>query len=204
MIYTKLKEWLPHDLYVEYVDIIKASPKTEHTEKHHILPRSLFPEFEHEPENLVELDIMKHLMSHRTLAKTNDPKMILAFFMMFTYEHKRYSSLSEQEQQFILEEKTKARKAMRIVKKEQMKGKHDGKNNPFYGKNHTDEFRKRIGAVHKGKKLSPEHIASLVAAHKGKKREKVQCPHCGIMCAANTAKRWHFDNCKSGRVQQGD
>lgn len=23
MIYTKLKEWLPHDLYVEYVDIIK-------------------------------------------------------------------------------------------------------------------------------------------------------------------------------------
>ena len=23
MIYAKLKEWLPHDLYVEYVDIIK-------------------------------------------------------------------------------------------------------------------------------------------------------------------------------------
>lgn len=35
-------------------------------------------------------------------------------------------------------------------------------------------------------------------------KEKVQCPHCGIMCAANMAKRWHFDNCKSGQVQQGD
>lgn len=42
MIYTKLKEWLPHDLYVEYVDIIKASPKTEHTEKHHIYYHVLY------------------------------------------------------------------------------------------------------------------------------------------------------------------
>lgn len=33
MIYTKLREWLPDDLYSEYVDIIKASPKTKHTAK---------------------------------------------------------------------------------------------------------------------------------------------------------------------------
>lgn len=204
MIYTKLREWLPDDLYSEYVDIIKASPKTKHTEKHHILPRSIFPEFEHDPENIVELDIMNHLMAHRTLAKTKDHKMVLAFFMMFTYEHKRYSELSKQDQQQVLEEKVNARKAMRLVKKEQMKGKYNGENNPFYGKTHSDEVKKKLSSVHKGKKLSPEHLKNLVAAHKGKKREKVACPHCGIMCAANTAKRWHFDNCKSGRVQQGD
>lgn len=204
MIYTKLKEWLSDDLYNEYINIIKTPPKTENTEKHHILPRSVFPEFSSDPENLIELDTMDHMLAHRTLAKTGTHEMILAFFMMFACDYRRYSSLSKEDREIVLFERVNARKAMRIVKKEQMKGKYDGENNPFYGKTHSDDFKKKIGAIHKGKKLSPGHLANLVAAHKGKKRIKVECPHCGKMCAANTAKRWHFDNCKAGLVQRGD
>jgi len=204
MIYTKLKEWLSHDLYVEYVNIIKTSPKTKNTEKHHILPRSIFPEFKNDPDNLVELDVIDHLLAHRVLAKTQDHRMILAFFMMFTYEHKRYASLSEEQQQVVLHEKAIARQAMRQVKKVQMKGKYDGEDNPFYGKSHSDKTKKAISNAHKGKKLSADHLAKLVSYHKGRSKPKVECPHCHAMCAQNLATRWHFDNCKLLKQQQGD
>jgi hypothetical protein len=36
----------------------------------------------------------------------------------------------------------------------------------------------------------------MSAAKKGIPKPKVQCPHCGILCAVNVAGRWHFDNCK--------
>lgn len=31
---------------------------------------------------------------------------------------------------------------------------------------------------------------------KGRKPQKRQCPHCGIICAHNMIARWHGDKCK--------
>ena len=54
-----------------------------------------------------------------------------------------------------------------------------GRPSPMKGKTHTDEAR-----------------AKMSAAGKGKPKSKVECPHCHKLVAVNTAKRWHFDNCK--------
>ena len=32
--------------------------------------------------------------------------------------------------------------------------------------------------------------------NKGKKRKRVECPHCGKVGGNGLMQRWHFDNCK--------
>lgn len=48
----------------------------------------------------------------------------------------------------------------------------------------------------KGRKQTEEARAKMSAAGKGRAKPKVECPHCKRSVAVNTAKRWHFDNCK--------
>lgn len=55
-----------------------------------------------------------------------------------------------------------------------------GRPSPMKGKTHTDEAHAKMSAV-----------------GKGKSKPKVECPHCHKLVAVNTAKRWHFDNCKN-------
>jgi hypothetical protein len=43
----------------------------------------------------------------------------------------------------------------------------NGKSNPFYGKKHTEETRKKIGVIHKRKKLSEKHKKRLSEVNKG-------------------------------------
>ena len=54
-----------------------------------------------------------------------------------------------------------------------------GRPSPMKGRTHTDESR-----------------AKMSASGKGKQKPKIECPNCKKMIAVNTAKRWHFDNCK--------
>lgn len=49
----------------------------------------------------------------------------------------------------------------------------------------------------KGRKQSEEAKAKMSAWRKGRTKPKVECVHCNQLVAVNTAKRWHFDNCKS-------
>ena len=49
----------------------------------------------------------------------------------------------------------------------------------------------------KGRKQSEEAKAKMSAWRKGRPKPKVECVHCKQLVAVNTAKRWHFDNCKS-------
>jgi predicted RNA-binding Zn-ribbon protein involved in translation (DUF1610 family) len=85
-----------------------------------------------------------------------------------------------------------------------------GEKNPFYGKTHTDEFRKRqseyaskrVGQDSNayGMKHTKETKRMLSEMNKGKPRakphEKVLCPWCGKEGIKPNMKRWHFDNCK--------
>ena len=49
----------------------------------------------------------------------------------------------------------------------------------------------------KGRKQSEEAKAKMRTWRKGRPKPKVECVHCNQLVAVNTAKRWHFDNCKS-------
>lgn len=98
-----------------------------------------------------------------------------------------------------------------------------GENNPFYGKQHSDDTKKRIGKKNKGKIWSDNQRKNLSEVRKKQfngekpaylifaghseeskekirqsslKRDKIECPFCKKLAAPHVAKRWHFDNCK--------
>lgn len=194
MIREKAKEWLG-DLYEEYIKIIDTQPTSTYTEKHHILPKSLFPEFENEVSNLVDLDFVDHLRAHEVLTKTNEPKMYFAFFMMASTTKEEFESLSDLEKFDMYKLYAKAREETIKLKSEWGKSRV-GKLNNFYGKRQTDYAKKIASETHKGKKLSAEHTISFGQAQTGVPKRKVECPHCHKMIGYHLINRWHNDNCK--------
>jgi hypothetical protein len=68
----------------------------------------------------------------------------------FSEEHKRKISEANKGKTFIMSEEAKKKIS------ETMKGKHSGEKNPFYGKKHSEETRKKISAIHKGRKITEE------------------------------------------------
>ncbi len=63
-------------------------------------------------------------------------------------------------------------------------------------KRKTSEALKGRPSPMKGRIQTDEAKAKMSAWRKGKLKPKVECPHCQKAVAVNTAKRWHFDNCK--------
>ncbi len=72
---------------------------------------------------------------------------------------------------------------------------------PWFGRKKTLEHRQKLSITSKGNKSglgkikSEETKLKMSLAQKGKKYEKVECPHCHKMVAIIKAKQWHFDNC---------
>jgi hypothetical protein len=64
-------------------------------------------------------------------------------------------------------------------------------------KRKTSEALKGRLSPMRGRVQTDEARAKMSAFHKGKPKPKVECPHCQKSVAVNTAKRWHFDNCKN-------
>lgn len=59
--------------------------------------------------------------------------------------------------------------------KKELSIKYTGENNPFYGKQHTDDFKN---------------------TQRETQKLQIKCPYCDKMGAMRIMKRWHFDNCK--------
>jgi hypothetical protein len=76
-----------------------------------------------------------------------------------------------------------------------------GENNNMWGKTHSEETRAKQRARATGRKQSEETIRKKIEATKGKKREKLLCPHCDRLVAVNGYARWHGANC--GQTQSG-
>ena len=89
-----------------------------------------------------------------------------------------------------------------------MKGRFTGKDNPMYGRHHSEEFKQKrreyfLTDKNPGKNKSEETIKKISQAKmgipspfKGVPRKKVICPHCGKEGGDGTMQRWHFDKCK--------
>jgi hypothetical protein len=52
-----------------YLSLVSSDSDDAYTEKHHILPRSLFPEYKNCKWNIVKLSARKHFMAHMLLCK---------------------------------------------------------------------------------------------------------------------------------------
>jgi hypothetical protein len=82
-----------------YLNLISKEYNGKHIEKHHILPKSLFPEYIKSPWNLVKLDYRAHFIAHILLPKIvkeieHERKMLCAikFFKTSNVNKKKFNS----------------------------------------------------------------------------------------------------------------
>jgi len=160
----------PHfSRYIKFIEQRKRRFLSEkcYVEKHHIIPRSL--NGSDDENNIVILSAREHFIAHLILWKGVGGKMIYAFWrMQYSKEDfnkcsitsRQYSSLKEE----ISIEQSKAvtgnnnpmygKKGINNpcygIKRPQYGLK--GKDNPFYGKKHSDETKKHLKTINKGRK----------------------------------------------------
>ena len=148
----------------EYFDIItnrlqNPLPKGEYGERHHIYPKSCGGT--NDKFNIVKLTPEEHYRCHCLLMSifedepANYRNMVFAWFIM----HKR-DGVEITEEEF----GAMKRKLSEIGR---------GENNPFFGRHHSEETRKRLSDMNRGKKraaFSEEHKRKIGDSRKGKKR----------------------------------
>ncbi|WIL00090.1 putative homing endonuclease [Escherichia phage KK4] len=85
-----------NDLLLSYVDLITKNynnPKIKgKTEAHHVLPKSIFPEYKTDKWNIVNLSYYDHALAHYYLAKTSNSKMCYAFHRMINSNTDRFNT----------------------------------------------------------------------------------------------------------------
>ena len=284
----------PHYL-ARYVNFIETRNEAKgRTESHHILPKSLFPEYENVNQNLVNLTPREHYLAHMLLYKVfpHSPQMKYAFWAMCNWKsptmnrtfkvnsriyeklkhqfmemmsekmknknnfnspkirqiiRERYGGMGnaskiifEKQKQTMLEKygyetifqtpefikktasinsalwkdpvhREKRSKAISLARSLRD---NTGKNNPFFGKTHTEETKNKISNTKKGIpcpryscikckfELGVNNYTQHNKSCKGLKIVWVICPHCGKEGKpGSNMNRWHFDNCKKYKIQ---
>lgn len=195
-----------------------------YTERHHIIPRCFGGS--NEITNIAILTSREHFICHLLLYKMQTTKrakhQMLTAVIMMKGKDINNSKLYEH-----------ARKTFSKMHSDSISGVNHpmygtartGKDNPFYGKTHTVETRKKLSDSRSGmimakdtrdgqkKWITKEDFEThnfYVGATSGntlsdetkrkiseaqKKKQVVKCPHCGKEGTINMS-RYHFDNCK--------
>lgn len=124
----------------------------EYHERHHIIPKCLGGT--NNEDNLIDLFAKEHFIAHKLLAQENpeNQSLIYAWHMMSTVRNSERLEISPEEYE-----------EARIAFVESI----TGENNPFYGKNISDEHKQKISEANKGKIFSLEHCKKLSESHTG-------------------------------------
>lgn len=139
-------------IYQTLIEHRISNPVSVYLEKHHILPKSIYPyfkSFSKFPWNKVNLTAREHFIAHLLLAKIYGNKLIYAANMMSNfkkYNSKKYSWLKE-----------KHSKNMSFLHK---------------GKIISEETRKKISEGNKNKPKSELHKKAMDVSRKGRKHTK--------------------------------
>lgn len=154
--------------YKEYIQNILDSrgrfnaPENEYKERHHIIPKCM--DGTNDKSNLIDLFAREHYEAHRLLALENPENQSLQYawlsmgFLTPPHTQGRYKVTAEEYEQLKLLDSQLA--SIRMT----------GSGNPMYGKTHSKETRKKIGAKSKGRKFSEESKKKMGAHAKGKPR----------------------------------
>ena len=79
--------------YIKLIKNAKRNPPEYNFDLHHILPKSIFPNWKDRESNLIKLSFEDHYKAHYLLYKIYDNyEMAMAFFLMFEKTNRRYDS----------------------------------------------------------------------------------------------------------------
>jgi len=174
-------------------------PKDAYGEKHHIKPRSIYPDLVNDKNNIVKLTAAEHFKCHYYLVKMYEEegnifaykKMLFAFNNMSRVLKGTYIADDE------IEDLSKLYRELReaYIKADSgvgnpMYGKHlsedhkrkiglaskrqVGIKHPMYGKHLSEDHKKKLSERNKGKKHSKEHVLKVAESNRGKKRTEEQ------------------------------
>ena len=131
----------------------KTRTLTGYKERHHIVPRCMGGD--NSKSNLVDLTAREHFIVHKLLCEIypDDKKLHDAIWCMIhlvnKQNHSRDYVVSNREYEYF-----------KKIRSTSLSKRMKGKNNPFYGKTHTDEnkkiFRENARKLHTGKKRTNE------------------------------------------------
>jgi len=141
-------------IYYQIIDRAKSRPKPNHyTEKHHIIPKCKPFCGLNISKNLVFLTFREHFICHHLLMKMVRGKFKSKMYWAFT----RMGMKRKNQKRSI-----NARMYERI--KISNRHLHSGRNHWNYGKNTSEEVKKKISKTSKERKQSIEHINNMVNA----------------------------------------
>lgn len=175
-------------------------------EAHHILPRSLFPNWFKRKSNFVLLTAREHVFCHQLLCKIYPGKeMIYALFCMVNCKKedmkissKQYERLRIKYSKFKSEnsrgknnsfyKKHHTDKVKKYLSKI-MKNKFCGKDNPMFGKTHTNEIKQRLRELNLGSKTP-----RFSKHHTEEAKRKISEKHKGLKPVLG--RKWFTDGTK--------
>lgn len=147
-----------HDYLGQYFDLVLGHNSTSgYTEVHHILPKSLFPQYKNSDWNKVRLSAKDHMYAHFYLFKAlpTIPQFTYAFWGMINQKNSQHKGREYTDEKLteyaeIYEEGRLAHAA--LVKERQtlnntMKGR-TGNRSPFYGKSRPAEVVEKMRKNH--------------------------------------------------------
>lgn len=192
--------------YNKLIEKAKTRTLDCYVERHHIIPRCMGGN--NSKENLVNLTPEEHYVAHQLLVKIypNNCKLVFAATCMTRNSNGKrtnnrlYGWLRRELAKAVSKQQTgrPENPEANLKRSLTLKGRNSGKNNPFYGKKHTEEQKELFSKAWSGKN-NPFYGSSRKGSDNpmfGKHPQKYKCPHCGTeACKANLTK-WHNDNCK--------
>lgn len=192
-------------LYIRLIKKCQSMTKEElsgYTEKHHILPGCLGGE--RRKYNLVELPVKYHVMAHivLTIIYPEEKKVWKALSITIARGNKnRQKDREEGLNQFSLRTLTRLRlEAQAFYKSKEYRESISGENNPFFGKTHSLETRKRLSEAGKGKKLSPEVIDKMKKGLTGQKRTEETRKRISVARKGMKFSDSHRENISKSRI----
>lgn len=196
--------------YNRLIDRARSRSIDGYTEKHHVIPRCMGGD--NSKTNLVRLTPEEHFVAHQLLVKiypSNHKLVFAATCMTRNSNGKRtnnrlYGWLRKGLAQAVSKQQTgrPENPEANLKRSLTLKGRNAGKDNPFYGRQHTQEFKDQLSEKWSGKN-NPFYGSSRkgeLNPFYGKHPQKYKCPHCSKEASKGNLTKWHNDNCKQKEI----